>query len=151
MSLSATMHSPQAEGTDLITRSYQQEMFEESMKQNIIVATDTGSGKTHIAVLRIAEELKRCRPDQIVWFSAPKVALCDQQCSVLQRAFPGFGIRLLSGEYADRLWTSKKLWDATMANIRIVVSTPAVLLDAVATHAFIPISRLALIVVDEGN
>jgi superfamily II DNA or RNA helicase len=31
-------------------RSYQAEMVEESMKGNIIVAMDTGSGKTHMYV-----------------------------------------------------------------------------------------------------
>jgi ERCC4-related helicase len=34
-------------------RDYQQEMLEHSLRQNIIVAMDTGSGKTLIAVLRI--------------------------------------------------------------------------------------------------
>jgi superfamily II DNA or RNA helicase len=29
-------------------RSYQTEMFEESLKHNIIIAADTGSGKTHM-------------------------------------------------------------------------------------------------------
>jgi len=30
------------------TREYQQEMFDRSMKGNVIVAMDTGSGKTHM-------------------------------------------------------------------------------------------------------
>lgn len=38
-------------------RSYQLEMYEESLKRNIIVAMDTGSGKTLIAVERIRTEL----------------------------------------------------------------------------------------------
>jgi ERCC4-related helicase len=41
------------------TRAYQQEMLEESLKRNIVIALDTGSGKTHIAVLRIREEVNR--------------------------------------------------------------------------------------------
>lgn len=41
------------------TRGYQQEMLEESMKKNIIIALDTGSGKTHIAILRIKAEVER--------------------------------------------------------------------------------------------
>lgn len=42
------------------SRSYQVELLEESLKRNIIIALDTGAGKTHIAVLRIkAEVLER--------------------------------------------------------------------------------------------
>jgi hypothetical protein len=41
------------------TRGYQQEMLEESLQKNIIVALDTGSGKTHIAVLRMKFECER--------------------------------------------------------------------------------------------
>ena len=41
------------------TRGYQQEMLEESLHKNIIIALDTGSGKTHIAVLRLKYEMER--------------------------------------------------------------------------------------------
>ena len=42
-----------------VTRGYQQEMLEESLRKNIIIALDTGSGKTHIAVLRLKYEMER--------------------------------------------------------------------------------------------
>ena len=35
-------------------RSYQAEMAEESLRSNIIVAMDTGSGKTHMCVCYIS-------------------------------------------------------------------------------------------------
>ena len=41
------------------TRKYQQEMLEESLRRNIIIALDTGAGKTHIAVLRMKHEIER--------------------------------------------------------------------------------------------
>jgi len=41
------------------TRGYQQEMLEESLTNNIIIAMDTGSGKTHIAILRMKSECER--------------------------------------------------------------------------------------------
>lgn len=41
------------------TRGYQQEMLEESLRRNLIIALDTGSGKTHIAILRIKIEAER--------------------------------------------------------------------------------------------
>jgi ERCC4-related helicase len=51
--------TPSAEANLPVTRGYQQEMLEESTKRNIIIAMDTGSGKTHIAVLRIKHEIER--------------------------------------------------------------------------------------------
>lgn len=44
---------------NIVTRAYQQEMLEMSLANNIIIALDTGSGKTHIAILRIKHELER--------------------------------------------------------------------------------------------
>jgi len=41
------------------TRGYQQEMLEESLRRNIVIALDTGAGKTHIAVLRMKHETER--------------------------------------------------------------------------------------------
>lgn len=41
------------------SRAYQQELLEESLKRNLIIALDTGSGKTHIAVLRMKLEAER--------------------------------------------------------------------------------------------
>jgi endoribonuclease Dicer len=51
--------SAQLEEQDLIPREYQLEMLNESLKRNIIIALDTGSGKTHIAVLRLKLEAER--------------------------------------------------------------------------------------------
>ena len=48
-----------AQDTMVHTRGYQQEMLDESLKRNIIIAMDTGSGKTHIAVLRLKIEVER--------------------------------------------------------------------------------------------
>lgn len=41
------------------TRGYQQEMLEESLTRNLIIALDTGSGKTLIAILRMKVEAER--------------------------------------------------------------------------------------------
>ncbi len=41
------------------SRKYQLEMLEESLRRNIIIALDTGAGKTHIAVLRMKHEIER--------------------------------------------------------------------------------------------
>lgn len=59
-------------------RSYQDEMLEKSIRRNVIVAMDTGSGKTHIAIARIDTELQNSPSGRLVWFLAPTVALCQQ-------------------------------------------------------------------------
>ena len=69
------------------SRSYQLELLEESLKRNIIIALDTGAGKTHIAVLRIkAEVLERetrkvtVLPEKILTGSEAD-ATCHDFCS----------------------------------------------------------------------
>ena len=47
-------------------------------------------------------------------------------------------------------WAEKTIWDAALHQVRIVVSTHAVLAQALE-HAFVSISRLALLVFDEGE
>lgn len=65
---------PEGEGSDddlpqepskMDTRAYQLEMFEMSLRENIIVAMDTGSGKTQIALLRMRAELDTCSADKV--------------------------------------------------------------------------------------
>ena len=52
-------HTVQPTSAMPATRGYQQEMLEESLQKNIIIALGTGSGKTHIAVLRLKYEMER--------------------------------------------------------------------------------------------
>lgn len=95
-------------------------------------------------------ELEMCAPHKMVWFLAPTVALCFQQHEVITSQIPNVQIRLLTGlDNVDR-WTEKSVWDKVLQDIRIVVSTHAVLFDAL-THGFIRMSQLALIVFDEGR
>lgn len=61
------MATPGDDGVDqqVRLRSYQQEMLEESLKRNVIVAMDPGSGKTHIAIARIQAELELSDPGKV--------------------------------------------------------------------------------------
>ena len=138
------------EDSKMRPRLYQQEMFEESMKRNTIVVMPTGSGKTAVAVLRIQHALQQCENDQLVWFIAPKVTLCEQQHHVLKAALPGYEHVFLSGADGPDKWTTQGLWDAVLNNVRIVASTPQVLLDALS-HGFVHMQRMALLVFDEGS
>lgn len=145
-----SMETMKDENVALQPRSYQMEMVEESLKQNIIVAMDTGSGKTHIAIKRIQLEIERCAPEQIVWFLAPTVALCEQQYATIARYIRQCQTVLLTGKDEVERWSSQALWDKVLHNVKIVVSTHAILNDAL-THGFVSMVKLALLVFDEGK
>jgi ERCC4-related helicase len=76
--------------------------------------------------------------------------LCEQQYDVFKTNLPGYSIQLLSGKDNVDHWTEQAVWDAVLLNVRIVLSTHQVLLDAL-THAFVKISRLALLIFDEAH
>jgi ERCC4-related helicase len=87
---------------------------------------------------------------QFVWFLAPTVALCLQQHEVISSQIPSVKTRILTGlDNVDR-WTEQQSWDAVLQDVRVVVSTHAVLADAL-NHGFVRMSQLALIVFDEGG
>ncbi|KAH7040109.1 uncharacterized protein B0I36DRAFT_259264 [Microdochium trichocladiopsis] len=124
-------------------------MFELSLKQNIIVAMPTGSGKTQVAILRVRAEIERTPPDKISWFLAPTVALCQQQYAVFVQQTPAVSIKLLTGAIVDK-WSDTKTWDDFLHGARVVISTYQLLYDAI-NHAFVHFDRLTLVVVDEAH
>lgn len=85
----------------------------------------------------------------MVWFLAPTVALATQQHTFISDQLPAFQTRLLSGGDDVDHWSDQSIWDSVLLNIRIVVSTPQVLLDA-RSRAFVQFSRIALLIFDEG-
>ncbi|KAI5457385.1 hypothetical protein BGZ63DRAFT_364976 [Mariannaea sp. PMI_226] len=129
-------------------RAYQLEMLDQSLQRNVIVAMDTGSGKTQVAVLRIKAELEKSSYGKLIWFLAPTVSLCEQQYDVIRLQNPSVSIKVLSGDVTDT-W-SQAPWDAILSGTRIVVSTYQILLDALL-HGFVAIEGLALIVIDEAH
>ncbi|KND92581.1 Dicer-like protein 2 [Tolypocladium ophioglossoides CBS 100239] len=131
------------------SRAYQLEMLDQSLKQNVIVVMDTGSGKTQVAVLRMKAELERSASDKIIWFLAPTVSLCAQQFEVIRLQAASAQMRLLTGNDNVHMW-SARIWERILDGVRIVVSTYQVLLDALC-HAFVMMDRLALIVFDEAH
>ncbi|TVY20766.1 Dicer-like protein 2 [Lachnellula arida] len=128
--------------------SYQTEMLQESLRRNVIVAMDTGSGKTHVAVMRMLHELDHLPSHQMIWFLAPTVSLCFQQYEYIKKHIPSVQVKFLSGaDNVDR-WTDPQHWDVVLKNVKILVCTYQILLDAL-THAFIKMDSLGLIVFDE--
>jgi hypothetical protein len=57
--------------------------------------------------------------------------------------------RLLTGSDGVDKWTSQSTWDEVLLNQRVVISTENVLLDALS-HAFVKMSKIALLIFDEG-
>ncbi|KAF7312367.1 hypothetical protein MIND_00250000 [Mycena indigotica] len=137
------------EDRTITTRGYQQELLDESLKGNTIIAMPTGSGKTHIAVLRMKAAVDR-EPMKVAWFLAPTVSLCHQQKEVIQTALP-VSVGLISGANEPEHWKDANLWTRVLSTNRIVVSTPQVLLDALR-HSYVSMGRdLSLIVFDEAH
>ncbi|KIX05476.1 uncharacterized protein Z518_06348 [Rhinocladiella mackenziei CBS 650.93] len=131
------------------SRAYQIEMFEHSLKGNIIAVMATGSGKTQVAKLRIEAELERSL-DKQVWFTAPSVVLALQQHSFLSKQLPAFQFRLITGMDNAEHWKTKDVWDKALCNINVVVSTPRILLDAL-NYGFLSLQNISLLVIDEAH
>lgn len=68
----------------------------------------------------------------------------------MRSEIPAVQIRLLQGNDGVEKWKDQKIWDCVLKNVRIVVSTPQVLLEAL-THGFVRLATLSLLVFDEGN
>lgn len=85
----------------------------------------------------------------MVWFLAPTISLCEQQCEVIRLQNFAAPIKVLTGNQGLDSW-SRDTWDTILDGTRIVVSTFQVLLDAL-THAFVHMEMLALLVIDEGS
>jgi ERCC4-related helicase len=75
--------------------------------------------------------------------------LCEQQLEVLSGSIPQIPMRLLVGSDGVEHWSDQETWDIVLHNFRVVVSTHAVLADAL-THGFVTMERLALLIFDEG-
>ncbi|KIX93481.1 uncharacterized protein Z520_10901 [Fonsecaea multimorphosa CBS 102226] len=133
----------------LLSRAYQMEMFNHSMKENIIAVMATGSGKTQVAKLRMEAELERS-PGKMVWFTAPTVVLAYQQYRFLSQQLPAFQFRLITGMDSVDYWTTKDVWDVVLHKIQVVVSTPAVLNQAL-DYGFISLADISLLVFDEAH
>ncbi|PSR90511.1 ATP-dependent helicase DCL-2 [Coniella lustricola] len=128
-------------------RAYQTEMLDASLKENIICSMDTGSGKTQVAILRMKAELERMSDGKVIWFLAPTVELCSQQYRVVMAQIPSVQAKLITGSERVDVWSSST-WSTALINVKIIITTPQVLLDALL-NAFIRMSSLALLVFDE--
>ena len=86
----------------------------------------------------------------MVWFLAPTVPLCEQQYGTIKKKMRATKTRLLLGSDGVDRWSHTKTWNEALKGIRIVVSTPQILKDALG-HAFVSISGLSLLIFDEAH
>lgn len=63
---------------------------------------------------------------------------------------PAVSMRMLTGDDGVDFWSNQTIWDTQLRGMKVVISTHAVLADAL-THGFLTLQRLALIVFDEGE
>ncbi|OAG37503.1 hypothetical protein AYO21_08235 [Fonsecaea monophora] len=87
----------------------------------------------------------------LVWFTAPSVVLAYQQYRFLSQQLPAFQFRLITGADTPEKWTSKQIWDQVLHNIQVVVSTPAVLFNALNQGFVSSLAAISLLVFDEAH
>lgn len=86
----------------------------------------------------------------MVWFLVPTVLLAEQQHKYLADQLPAYQSKLICGADNVEHWSTPAIWDAVLRDVRIVVSTPRILLDALV-HGFVRMSRITLLVFDEAH
>lgn len=67
----------------------------------------------------------------------------------MKTQFPSIEPKLIVGSNKVDSW-SGSTWEVALVNVKIVITTPQVLLDALI-HGYVRISSLALLIFDEGN
>ena len=77
------------------------------------------------------------------------MSLFTQQFDYIKSQISPVQVKCPRGEDGVDCWTSQKDWDTVLKQVKIVVSTYQVLLDALS-HGFVLMDFLALIVFDEG-
>lgn len=82
-------------------------MLQASLKRNVIVVMDTGSGKTLVAAARILAELERSAIGEAIWFMVPNVALAYQHHERLSTLLPAYHGLLLTGNDGVEKCTAK--------------------------------------------
>ena len=87
---------------------------------------------------------------EVSWFLVPTVALCEQQREVIDSHLP-VSVGMITGANEPDQWKDHKLWQRVLRTHKIIVSTHAVLLNALR-HGYINMGRdISLLVFDEAH
>ena len=123
-------------------REYQVKVAERAIGSNTLVVLPTGLGKTVVALLTIAEYLKRYE-DQSCVFLAPTRVLVHQHSRFLQDnlAIPVDKVSVITGE--DYINYRQDMWESA-----VICATPQIMkLDM--KRELVRVDRLSLLIFDE--
>ncbi len=122
-------------------RQYQTNIAQSATKASTLVVLPTGLGKTIIALLVIAEELKK--KNNKILFLAPTKPLVNQHTQFLKTTLTiDDSIVVFKGETSPK--KRKEMWESS----RIIVSTPQVIENDLISKR-ITLSNVSLIIYDE--
>jgi ERCC4-related helicase len=138
-----TVEHPRVRPGTLEDRLYQRTIAEGALDRNTLVVLPTGLGKTAIALLVIAETLRR-RPTESVLFMAPTRPLVVQHAREVARTLFVPAPLTLTGA------VSPERRAALLRPPQVVVATPQVVANDLADGGF-PLSSFSLLVFDEAH
>ena len=132
-------------------RPVQQECVDHAIKQNTIVNLPTGLGKTLIAV-KVIDYFLEEHPTTKVAMIVPTRPLVDQQgtyCQTHCQKRNGSKINVIKVCGPDSERWSKSDWDKQLMSHHVVVGTPEIFRQLLATNKFAQVSQFSLFVFDE--
>ncbi|WAR20808.1 IFIH1-like protein [Mya arenaria] len=127
-------------------RDYQIELAEEAIKgKNTIICSETGTGKTWVALHIVASHLAKASnsPKKVV-FMARTGVLIKQQANRFKRHLPQYQTKLITGEEEE-----SRMIDAFVPNYDIMCSTPQILVNNLDSKNIETLSKFSLLVFDE--
>ncbi len=128
------------ESDSLEYREYQHNIANSAVKASTLVVLPTGLGKTIVALLVLAEELKK--KNNKILFLSPTKPLVNQHAQFLKKFLTIDDSVVLTGEVSPG--KRKEMWN----NSRIIVSTPQVIENDLISKR-IDLKDISLIVYDE--
>ncbi len=138
-----TVEHPRVRPGVLEDRAYQRAIAESAVEHNTLVVLPTGLGKTSIALLVLAEALRR-RPKDSVLFLAPTRPLVVQHARSVARSIFSAEPLTLTGAISP----AKR--EALLAPPQVVLATPQVVGNDLAAGRF-PLASFSLLVFDEAH
>lgn len=130
-----------------VARKYQEEIFQQAQKGNVIAYLRTGSGKTLISVLLIrwiaTQEKSR---GKVIVFFVPKVSLVEQQAQYIEKE-TGLRVDRLHGSLAFN-FSDRQGWKKRFETHDVVVITSQLFIELI-THSLWSIDKVSLMVFDE--
>ncbi|KAF9178961.1 Dicer-like protein 1 [Haplosporangium sp. Z 767] len=135
-------------------RSYQLEIARRAIEGNIIAVSDTGSGKTLIAVLLLKHVVAEARREsartgakqKLAFFTVNKVPLVFQQHAYISSNSDIKAEAICGAMNVDNYDLER--WESIFREVEVVVLTGQILLD-ILRHGFLKIESCSLLIFDE--